>query len=113
MTAEKIIKSFLVVLKTKPNLFSESATKALKTLEQDIVAAENESNQAIFNILSSWCNGYPEIGEAVQAGTRAKSIPKASSPQGDENILENQFPREFPRLVESLEKRLKSESSKN
>ncbi|WP_293339930.1 hypothetical protein [Microcoleus sp. CAWBG58] len=113
MTPEQIIKSFLVVLRTKPNLFSESATKALKTLEQDIVAAENESNQAILNILSRWCNRYPEIGEAVQAGTRGKATPEASQSQGDENILENQFPREFPRLVESLEKRLKSENPKN
>ena len=113
MKPEKIIESFLVVLKTSPNLFSESATEALKTLEQDIVTAENESNQVIFKILSNWCIDYPEITKALESATRGKASPKASQPQGDENILENQFPRQFPRLVEYLEKRINSENPKN
>ena len=113
MKPEKIINSFLVVLKTSPNLFSEAATEALKTLEKDIVAAENESNQAISKILSNWCIDYPEITKALEAATRGKVIPKPSQPQGDENISENQFPRLFPRLIESLEKRIKSEKPEN
>jgi len=36
MKPEKIINSFLVVLKTSPNLFSEAATEALKTLEKEL-----------------------------------------------------------------------------
>ena len=113
MKPEKIINSFLVVLKTSPNLFSEAATEALKTLEKDIAAAENESNQAISKILSNWCIDYPEITQALEAATRGKVIPKPSQPQGDENISENQFPRLFPRLIESLEKRIKSEKPAN
>ncbi|PSB18151.1 hypothetical protein C7B69_17015 [filamentous cyanobacterium Phorm 46] len=114
MKPEKIIASFLVVLKTSPNLFTEAATEALKALEKDIVAAENESNQAISKILSNWCIDYPEITKALESvATRGKAIPKASQPQGDENISENQFPRLFPRLLESLEKRIKSEKPEN
>lgn len=114
MKPEKIINSFLVVLKTSPNLFSETATEALKTLEKDIVAAENESNQAISKILSNWCIDYREITQALEAvATRGKVIPKASQSQGDENISENQFPRLFPRLLESLEKRINSEKPEN
>jgi hypothetical protein len=109
MKPEKIIDSFLVVLKTSPNLFIEAATEALKALEKDIVAAENESNQAISKRLSNWCIDYPEVTKALEAATRGKAIPKASQPQGDENISENQFPRLFPRLLESLEKRITSE----
>ncbi|MEG3842728.1 hypothetical protein [Microcoleus sp. herbarium14] len=113
MKPEKIINSFLVVLKTSPNLFSEAATEALKTLEKDIAAAENESNQAISKILSNWCIDYPEITKALEAvATRGKVIPKPSQPR-DENISENQFPRLFPRLLESLEKRIKSEKPEN
>ena len=100
-------------MKTSPNLFSEAATEALKTLEKDIVAAENESNQALYKILSNWCIDYPEITQALEAATRGKVIPKPSQPQGDENISENPFPRLFPRLIESLEKRIKSEKPEN
>lgn len=114
MKPEKIIASFLVVLKTSPNLFTEAATEALKALEKDIVAAENESNQAISKILSNWCIDYPEVTKALEAAaTRSKAIPKASQPQRDENISENQFTRLFPRLLESLEKRIKSEKPEN
>ena len=113
MKPEKIIASFLVVLKTSPNLFTEAATEALKPLEKDIMAAENESNQAIYKILSNWCIDYPEITKALEAvATRGKAIPKASQPQGDENISENQFPRRFPLLIQSLEKRI-SDTPKN
>jgi len=49
----------------------------------------------------------------LEAATRGKVIPKPSQPQGDENISENQFPRLFPRLLESLEKRIKSEKPEN
>lgn len=114
MKPEKIIHSFLVVLKTSPNLFCEEATEALKTLEKDIAAAENESNQAICRKLSNWCINYPEITKALEAvATRGKVIPKRSQPQGDENIVENYFPRQFAKLVESLEKRIESDPPKN
>lgn len=113
MKPEKIIASFLVVLKTSPNLFTEAATEALKALEKNIMAAENESNQAISKILSNWCIDYPEITKALEAvATRGKAIPKASQPQKDENISENQFPRRFPLLIQFLEKRI-SDTPKN
>ena len=112
MSPEIMIDSFLQVLKTSPNLFSEQATAALNTLEEKIVAAENESNQAISDILSNWCSNYREITAAVKAATKSKPKPNASQAQGDENILENQFPRRFPRLIQSLEKRI-SEIPKN
>ncbi|MEK0179909.1 MAG: hypothetical protein EAZ98_10625 [Oscillatoriales cyanobacterium] len=113
MNPEIMINSFLEVLKTSPNLFSEPATAALKTLEEIIVAADNKSNQAISDILSDWCCNYREITEAVKAAaTRGKAIPKASQPQRDENISENQFPRRFPLLIQSLEKRI-SDTPKN
>lgn len=106
MNPEIMINSFLEVLKTSPNLFSEPATAALKTLEEIIVAADNESNQAISDILSDWCCNYREITEAVKAAARSKPKPKASQPQRDENISENQFPRRFPLLIQFLEKRI-------
>jgi len=112
MNPEIMIDSFLEVLKTSPHLFSEQATAALKTLEETIVAADKESNQAISDILSDWCCNYREITEAVKAATKSKPKPKASQPQVEENILENQFPRRFPRLIQSLEKRI-SDTPKN
>lgn len=112
MNPEIMIDSFLEVLKTSPYLFSEQATAALKTLEETIVAAETESNEAISDILSDWCRNYREITEAVKAAARSKPKPKASQPQVEENILENQFPRRFPRMIQSLEKRI-SDTPKN
>lgn len=111
MNPEIMIDSFLKVLKTHSSLFSETATAGLKTLETKIVAAENESNQTISDILSDWCSDYNEITDAVKAATRGKVIPKASKPQGDENIAENHFPRLFPKLLECLEKRIQSSSN--
>ncbi|CBN56490.1 MULTISPECIES: hypothetical protein [Kamptonema] len=113
MNPEIMIDSFLKVLKTCPSLFSETATAGLKTLETKVVAAENESNQTISDILSDWCSDYDEITNAVKAATRGKVIPKASKPQGDENIEENHFPRLFPKLLECLEKRIKSNNPEN
>lgn len=111
MNPEKIINSFVEVVKTRSDLFSEKATEALKPLEKTIVAANNESNQAISDILSDWCKDYPEIRVAVKEAARNKVKPKRSQPQGDENILENHFPRQFTRLLESLEKRLEADQT--
>lgn len=113
MNPEIMIDSFLQVLKTRPDLFSEQATAALKTLEENITAAKNESNQTISKMLSDWCRNYREITEAMKDIKKSKAIPKASQPQGDENIVENQFTRQFTKLIQSLEKRINSENPKN
>lgn len=112
MSPEIMIESFLKVLKNRSDLFSENATEGLKTLEDTIVKAENESNQVISNIISDWCRNYREITEAVKAATKSKPQPKASQHQGDENIVENQATR-FPKMLESLEKRIKSNSQES
>lgn len=112
MNPEKIIDSFLEVLKTRPHLFSEQVTAALKILEEKIVAAENESNQTISKMLSDWCCNYPEITEAVKDIKKSKPKLQARQPQKDENIVENQFPRRFLLLIQSLEKRI-SDTPKN
>lgn len=112
MNPEIMIDSFLQLLKTRPNLFSEQATAALKTLEENITAAENESNQTISKMLSDWCRNYREITEAMKDLKKSKPKPKTRQPQGDENIVENLFPRRFPLLIQSLEKRI-SDPPKN
>lgn len=93
---EQRIAAFLEIWETNPDKIWETsgAINHLQTLNERLVACQNQPDSELATVIKEWCRPYPELTQKLMSiwGERKLRGCDNDSPQTEDNAIINQYP---------------------
>jgi hypothetical protein len=102
MTPEIIIKAFLEVWETQPELFQETgAVDSLESLQTQIIKLRGQDNETVAKTLKKWCKTYKPLRNEVLENSRKPKLSR-TQPEDRSQVLTNRYPELYQNLNERV-----------